>query len=274
MSQLSEIEPKKHQRLIDLVEAAGVNVSDWGNFKGGEKYASRNPKYCYEWAFVEPKKVAVFNLWHDGMEERPDGFVFKQLDVRNFASLRSGIESVRALRMDEAIQTAVKDKLQIRIVVLGGRIRDINNPTEKASHVSKRLLDPVSWSVTAYNWETGECTLTRGVNQFVDQFSIPKESPQKPERREVTGLAFIRSPVVRGNVLLRANGKCEWCGEPGFLMADGRIYLETHHVIPLSEAGSDIESNVSALCPNHHREAHHGADKVEMRKKLLKRIAE
>ena len=174
--------------------------------------------------------------------------------------------------MDAAIQTAIKEKLPIRVVVLGGRRRNINNPGEHASQVSKRLLDPVAWSVTSYDWNTGECTLTRGDHRFVDQFSIPEQTERKPERREVSGPAFVRSPIVRSNVLSRANGKCEWCGELGFKMADGRIYLETHHVVALSENGSDTESNVAALCPNHHREAHHGEKKNEMRKKLLEHL--
>jgi 5-methylcytosine-specific restriction protein A len=46
MSTLSEILPTTPRRLIDLVKAAGVDVSDWGNFAGGEKNAARNPKYC------------------------------------------------------------------------------------------------------------------------------------------------------------------------------------------------------------------------------------
>jgi hypothetical protein len=273
MSKLSELIPTKPQRLMDLVEAAGIDVSDWANFKGRSKMAAANPKYCYEWSFVKPKELVVLNLWHDHMKERRDGVVFMELNPRKFAAQRNGIERVRSLRTDEAIQIAVKDKLPIRVIVLGGRRRNINNPAEKASHVSKRLLDPVSWSVTAYDWKTGECTLTQGVDQFVDQFSIQQELAQKPERREVTGQAFIRSSIVRSNVLLRAKGKCEWCGESGFVMKDGKIYLETHHVIPLSEEGLDFEKNVTALCPNHHREAHHGANKDEMRKKLLSRFA-
>ena len=40
---------------MDLVKLAGVDVSDWANFKG--KHASTNPKYCYEWSFIEPGKL-------------------------------------------------------------------------------------------------------------------------------------------------------------------------------------------------------------------------
>jgi 5-methylcytosine-specific restriction enzyme A len=257
---------------MDLVEAAGIDVSDWANFKGGSKMAAANPKYCYEWSFVKPKELVVLNLWHEHMKERRDGVVFMELNPRKFASQRNGIEKVRSLRTDEAIQIAVKDKLPIRVIALEGRRRNINNPAEKASHVSNRLLDPLNWIVTSYDWKTGECTLTQGVDQFVDQFSVQQESAQKPERREVTGQAFVRSSSVRSNVLMRSKGKCEWCGMEGFLMADGRIYLETHHVIPLSEDGFDIESNVTALSPNHHREAHHGKLKDEMREKVLERL--
>ena len=180
--------------------------------------------------------------------------------------------SVRALRTDEAIQTAVKDKLSVRIIVLDGRRRNIKNPGERSSHVAKRLLDPVVWTVTAYDNKTGQSTLTRGSHYFIDQFSIEETPDRKPERREVSGQAFIRSSTVRANVLIRANGKCEWCGQLGFSTTDGGIYLETHHVIPLSENGSDVESNVAALCPNHHREAHHGKCRDVMRKKLLQRL--
>jgi 5-methylcytosine-specific restriction protein A len=77
---------------------------------------------------------------------------------------------------------------------------------------------------------------------------------------------------VRDKALLRAGGNCEYCGEQGFQMADGNIYLETHHIVPLSEGGKDFVTNVSALCANHHRQAHHGKNAVEMRRALLKRI--
>jgi 5-methylcytosine-specific restriction protein A len=76
-------------------------------------------------------------------------------------------------------------------------------------------------------------------------------------KRRMTG-SYVRVPKVRDMVLKRAGGVCEYCGKRGFLKADGKIYLETHHVILLSEQGSDTLSNVIALCPNHHREAHFG----------------
>jgi hypothetical protein len=40
MSNLTEIAPSKKPRLMDLVETAGMDASDWGNFKGGKNNAT------------------------------------------------------------------------------------------------------------------------------------------------------------------------------------------------------------------------------------------
>ena len=57
MTVLDELRPKAKNRLIDLVRAAGVDVSDWKNFERGARWEAANPKYCYEWCFVEPGRV-------------------------------------------------------------------------------------------------------------------------------------------------------------------------------------------------------------------------
>lgn len=108
--------------------------------------------------------------------------------------------------------------------------------------------------------------------QFVDQFNIGSTPGGPPEKKEVKGYVFVRSEEVRRLALLRAKGQCEWCETPGFETASGSIYLETHHVVPLSEGGPDAVSNVIAICPNHHREAHHAKGRDEMRQEFLLRI--
>lgn len=76
---------------------------------------------------------------------------------------------------------------------------------------------------------------------------------------------FLRDVAVRSAALSRAGGRCEYCKAPGFKTASGTVYLETHHVEPLSEGGADGLSNVIALCANHHREAHHGNNRAALR---------
>ena len=278
MSNLEQLRPTKKNRVMDLVREAGVDVTDWGNYKGGSKNAASNPKYCYEWSFVQPKQVVVLNLWHDNLKER-HGVVFQALNFRRNArkhrrTLKRAVWEKRARRMDDAVQAAVNDHLPIRVVICAGVIRDRNDPDAVASKVERRLLDPVPWAVTNYEPKTGECILTRGAYSqvFVDQFSLRESSPSPPERRPVTGLVFVRDPEVRRRVLVRAGGRCEWCSERGFVMTDGCIYLETHHVTPLAEGGLDTDDNVVALCPNHHREAHFGRRKTGIKQELVAKL--
>lgn len=278
MAELSEPRPTQHHLVIDLVKAAGVDVSDWANFKGGAKSAASNPKYCYEWAFVEPGKVVVLNLWHAEMEKRK-GVIVRELNMRDTAYQYGGLPGravwrTRARKMDHAIQTAWREQLPVRVIVCEGEMRRIANAGARASTVHKRLLDPVPWAVTSYESDSGECMLSRGARpkRFVDQFPIQQDETPNVKRRTVTGEIAIRNPQVRERALLRAQGRCEWCGDSGFTMPDDTIYLETHHIIPLSEDGPDTDKNVVALCPNHHREAHHGKDMMIMRERLLARL--
>jgi 5-methylcytosine-specific restriction protein A len=163
MSALSEIMPKKRNRVIDLVSAADVNTDDWKNFKGGPQKAASNPKYCYEWAFVEPEKVVVLSMWHAALDKR-DGKIVRDFNIRKSPQEVPGnsVWATRASRMDKAIQQAIKSKLPIRVMLCAGSRRGIDQPKTAASKVAKRELDPVSWTVTSYDWNTGQCTLTRG----------------------------------------------------------------------------------------------------------------
>ncbi|MBW0170707.1 MAG: HNH endonuclease [Hydrogenophaga sp.] len=281
--QLEEIAPRTRQLVYDLVKEAGADVSDWENFKRGAEHAASNPRYCYEWSFVDSDSLVVLNLWHGGMRER-NGVVEDALNMRAFAHRivrlrddpwRKGeakaVWEKRALKMDRAIQLAARKRLPVRVIVCEGDERDIEAGDDEASRVHKRLLDPVPWAVTHYDWSTGEVMLTRGVPaiEFVDQFSAPSDpGEQAPEKRVVEGSVFVRSAEVRRRVLLRAKGICELCGTRGFTTAAGQVYLETHHVVPLSEGGADSVFNVVALCPNDHRRAHHGADRVQLQERL------
>jgi predicted restriction endonuclease len=53
-------------------------------------------------------------------------------------------------------------------------------------------------------------------------------------------------------------GRCqiENCGFT-FTKRDGKHYAEAHHLVPLSEGGSQNPSNVLILCANHHRMFHY-----------------
>jgi 5-methylcytosine-specific restriction protein A len=85
-------------------------------------------------------------------------------------------------------------------------------------------------------------------------------SSPKPTQRVLVQKVFVRNADVVAEVLERADGRCEQCGKPApFLRAkDKRPYLEVHHKITLASGGDDTVANAVAVCPNCHREAHHG----------------
>lgn len=273
---LKDIEPIAHRRVMDLVKEAGVNVDDWINFKKGpnKERAASNPKYCYDWAFVEAGKVVVLNLWFDSMRLNGDA-ITQSINPRRFGEevgkIKSATWAKRATRMDLAIQKAYREKLPIRVIVCQGDMRTAEDPDAEPSHVYKRLLDPESWAISSYDFFTGECMITRGAepDRYSDQFD-EIAAPAVAEQKDAGGKVYVRDPAVRAQVLLRAKGKCEFCGVDGFLKYDGKVYLETHHIVPLSEGGLDNVRNVIALCPNHHREAHFSNKRAVLRADLQK----
>lgn len=172
--------------------------------------------------------------------------------------------------MDISLRRADQTGWPLRVVICHGVQREQKTGRTKSTKES-RLLDPEMWNLRSYDSASGDCLLVRGqpAPKYVDQFEQFELPEGEAKRKEATGQAFERSPQVRNYVLDRAKGECEWCGAKGFTTRSGSVYLETHHIQPLSERGSDTVFNVIALCPNHHREAHFGKKAETFRVKFL-----
>lgn len=86
-----------------------------------------------------------------------------------------------------------------------------------------------------------------------------ENAPIIPNKIKVASTAFVRNPDVVAEVLLRANGYCEYCKNPAPFIrrVDNTPYLEVHHRKMLAEGGEDTVANAVALCPNCHRQAHY-----------------
>lgn len=86
------------------------------------------------------------------------------------------------------------------------------------------------------------------------------EASKLPTRILVAAEVFLRNPDVVAEALIRASGTCERCRKaaPFNRKSDGSPYLEVHHIKRLADGGEDTLENVQALCPNCHRELHHG----------------
>ena len=267
------LRPRSKKRIMDLVEATGIDVSDWANYRG--RSAAANPKYCYEWVFREGQTMAVC-LWFDDIEQDGSGILRYRLNPRGYAEHlrnhagRAGVVG-RARALDAALRDAWIRGLPFRVIVVHGNQVDLEKETKRSSRVDLRLLDPMPWHVAEYDVASGMTLLLRAPAKprFVDQFDIEQDANAESGTRQRTVNVRDRSALVRASVLERASGHCEYCGCEGFLRSDGSVYLETHHIVPLHEGGPDSVRNVAALCPNHHREAHHGALREGIREALL-----
>jgi 5-methylcytosine-specific restriction enzyme A len=73
-------------------------------------------------------------------------------------------------------------------------------------------------------------------------------------------IAFERNPDVVAEVLSQARGLCAICKSkaPFLRKKDRTPYLEVHHKVQLAHGGDDTVENAIAVCPNCHRQAHHG----------------
>jgi predicted RNA-binding Zn-ribbon protein involved in translation (DUF1610 family) len=268
--------PTKQAKVIDLVREAGVDVSDWANFKGGEAKAGANPKYCYNWSFVEPGKVVVLNLWYPELSVSERGVTREFNLLEMYKRERQAARKRRAEAMNEAISTAYMYGLPIRVILLDGFRRDLNDPSSKASKASKRALDPIAWAVTSFDHDGGDIVLTRGatpVVPFLDTGDAELEGFEGQSRQK-----FIvhrqRERKLRTEKLeeaARKNGGRLVCEVPncGFDFFDrygelGQGYAQVHHLIPLSHAPSSGRTvrleDLAVVCANCHAMIHRNGE--------------
>lgn len=211
-------------------------------------------------------------------------------EIRN----RAQTQARRALALDAALASAWANKGIVRVIVNEGLQRSADSLGKESSKVEMRKLDLITWHVAEYDGSNGSLRLVRNseekesspalttqlvppttpitpipvappVVHFADQYTIVAADVRQTE---TAGTVYSRSRAVRDAALVRASGVCEFCGKKGFVTKSGTIYLETHHVDPLSEGGTDSEDNVVALCPDDHRKAHYSTQAAEIRKSL------
>lgn len=296
------LRPHAEAAVMDLVEQAGIDITPWSIKKDGSSVKNQraNPHYCYEWAFGGDEEPTVLCIWHKSLQIvegqiccidslrqlalELDRVAINRTNPPNVRS-RARDQAKRARKFDSLLQRAFRRSQSVRVILLLGEDTGKSQVGWETSKVHFRSLDTDSWFVHSYDDENGKFNLVRStpphgpdgdaeifgeMEHYADQF----ETLLAPERKETSGYTYARSAVIRQTALQRAQGVCEFCGEPGFKMASGAVYLETHHVIPLSDFGPDEMWNVVALCPTDHRRAHYAEDRDEILAQLIDKLIE
>lgn len=271
-----------------------------------------NGAYCYDWSFRGTDgQCMVVCVWYEEMSVDVQGRIVFQGNLRRYAdSLIRELEKDpknhkrtikdprinRAQHFSSTVQLAYRNGIPLSVVIVSGPVREKEVEGQDFDRAIGRQLDSQRWLVKSFDDESGAFVLVRdggdqahdrhelsgdegGVEKpdaafasetdVADQFATEK----RPDTYIYNGVQRYRDPNVRRLVLNRSEGACELTGVPGFLMANGRRYLETHHIIPLSEGGADAVENVIALSADAHRQAHFGVNRDELRERCLDIVA-
>lgn len=128
--------------------------------------------------------------------------------------------------------------------------------------------------VNLYREQEATTLIDDAIDDFTPDSSVIGNAT--PARRFGQAAYFPRNKQIRDHAIARADGRCEYCNQEGFLTSEEKRYLESHHIQALGEEGPDTEDNVIALCANDHREAHFGRDAkalaIKMREILARKL--
>lgn len=272
MTVLDDLRPTQKLLVMDLLEKAGFDVSEWPKYKG--KSPAANPKFCYNWSFEQPGEFVAVCLWHRNLEARGRTVVYDRnpKKLRKRTGPGSGVWNRRLTDFGQALELAYHQQLPIKVIVIEGDQRDPAELKPKASSVKARLLDTVDWAITKYNPATGECLMVRGEKPV-----IPADSSSDLEMAWFEGSkkrAFIfhrrREAKARREKLrlvMASNHGHLICEVPncGFDFKErygalGEGYAQVHHLDPLSRSpkeGRPVRlDDLALVCANCHAMIH------------------
>jgi hypothetical protein len=123
------------------------------------------------------------------------------------ARSRASEQSVRALNLDEAIRESYDRRLPVRAIVCAGDQRARNELAEKASAVSRRILDNELWYVHRHDPVSGECKIVRGVKPDLDAIDVSHGVEDADETDDVVQQRAIKTRRGQGS-LSRRTARC------------------------------------------------------------------
>lgn len=186
---LQSLKPTTKSLIIDVVEAVGIDVTDW------RKSGADNPSYCYHWAFADKERRKILLcLWYDDCVIGDDG-VHQSWNFREYIrqlEADGGPKAGRAREVDLLLQDAWRQKIPVRVAIVDETSgRKANKKEGESSQAAYRELDSEPWHLKHYDWMTGDCVIVRGVD--------PK-LPEITSSDGVGNLTQIDEPSAAGGV--------------------------------------------------------------------------
>lgn len=220
-------------------------------------------------------KRGVFTIWDDRLDKKKMRYEFGEAistDTRFGAkSLRIHIQKIIGSGGEAfGIQCIAKDVTahpRARKSFDRDKVLSLRLTEERGKYVAY-----VTGEISAGYIKAGLPSKITSYPDAIDDLDVEPPGNLSPIKTAGAYSGFSRDPKIRTAVLKRAKGRCEYCGELGFLLKNEEHYVEAHHIIHLSARGADTMENVIALCSNHHREAHYGQAANDLELKLLTKL--
>lgn len=128
-----------------------------------------------------------------------------------------------------------------------------------SSVVGRHLPNPSFALNSVYE---NEILISKKIKKLSDEQleKLAQKEQSQPRKTTTSTSLYIRNPYIIERAKRLAAGKCQDCGQlaPFINKLTKELFLEVHHIVPLSEGGEDSINNVVALCPNCHRKRHYG----------------
>ena len=276
---LSELtRPRTWHPVRELVEQAGIDVSDWAKDRNDVEIKNPNANIykSFKWSFGGAGRPIALCIWHEEIDwvsvppvcagntktQQEQLNALGNIDVSPGVKSRLGIKVRRSRDFQLALQEAHRKRLAVRVILLEGTRTDISDAADESSHVKFRQLDPVPWYVHAADPYTGEYRLLRGVEAppvtLPDPFADIEDPALDPafqdfveELGETQREAMIKARVGQGpfrDALIHRWGGCSvtTCGAHNLLIA-GHIKPWSKCTTPAERLGA---ANGLLLTPN------------------------
>lgn len=259
-SVLGALRPTTKHNVMDLVRAAGIDVTAW-EYVDDQPYSvpQSNPKFCYDWSFGSPQEGYVLCVWHKDLVERK-GRVVYDCDIGSHTrKLRQELGRTRLtgeqrgrllkqIKRSEAFEMIVANSYYsarpLRLILNLGDTRSEDELADSKARVSERELDAELWYV--HTLSAGDALIVRGeppptIHGSVRPEDSPPESPGEDDKwREGQIRMRQGQPEFRAKLLEAYERRCALTGtqlEP---------LLEAAHIVPHSE-GTDYRTSNGLL---------------------------
>ncbi len=242
--------------------------------------------------FEELRKNGFFSIWHPSapvkyFENYQEGYLvlFQVFEIEENRIKESILENGRKGRnyyyklqhsinvriVKEVIDTPLFNAIKLKLINLlrsRGWLLEIINKFYEIPYLKSYNIKELKSSELKIIESNKEFSLDE-LNQRINDKAVRKK------KIKIKTIKYHRDPDIVSFALKRAEGICECCNKKApFLRKNRTPYLESHHLIPLSDGGEDSIDNICAICPNCHRRLHYGINSEDMTIIILNKIKE